>query len=283
MNRTNQILSFLVLILCAVLITGCNSSKNKIPDNVPDIIERIYKNMSDLKSYSTKSTLSMDMVLSGTETKSVFETTVGMQMNPLELTILHNNTVGGESSSSYIYGSEEENEMQLYCFENGQWTKDATSQESVEKIKEQYASPIEFDLYFVNIDSFEISESGEETTVLEGTVSKENVVEILKETGVLKQLSLTSFPEETIEKMEPISVKVWVNNKTVCIEKFELDMTKTYQNLCSILFTEESKVNPEIKECKMVIDEIQINEELEVILPEDAKKALDDLREEQEK
>lgn len=270
------ILCILLLWVTVCSISGC--SRNKIPETVPEIITEIYENMTDLKSYSMVSTLTMDMELSKNPTKVEVITKVGLSNHPFEVTIVNDSSVENvEKEETYLYCIQEEDGVNVYCYDNGEWLKTKPEVETVEALKNQYASPIEFDLYFLNIDSFTISEQTEEETILVGTVNKENVVSILKETGVLRQLSLTSLPEESLVDLQPIEVKVWVDNETVCITKFEVDMTNTYQNITTLLFNEESYVNPVINQCILTIEQITVGEQADVDIPEAAQKALEEL------
>ena len=103
---------------------------------------------------------------------------------------------------------------------------------------------------------------------------------ILKQTGVLKQLSLTSYPEASLKDIAPIDLKLWINNETITIERFEVDMTSTYQYITNEVFGENSKVNPIINSCALSIEVMALNEEYDIGMPEEAKVALDNLEKE---
>lgn len=267
-----------VLLGYMFLLYGCSFSGDKIPDTVPDIITMLYTNMTELDSYSAESTLTMDMILSGAQSDMKIVTEVGMQKKPLELTVVHKSQMEQTETTSYLYGQGSESGMDVYYYENNQWTKEVLDQTSAQSILEQYSSPVDFNLYFADTDTFEIAAQTEEFTLLKGTVAKENVIKTLKDTGVLQQLSLTSISQEMLNNIEPIVVEVKVNNKTVGLEQFVLDMTATYQSLCELIFTEETKVDPKINKCTIVMEKFRANEALGISIPENVKSELEKMK-----
>lgn len=261
------------LLVISCMVCGCN----RVPDNATDLLSKVYKNMAEVSCYSMNSKLVMDTSISGSSSKIIIDTQMSMTPDPFELTIVHNSQYGTkEPTTTYMYTRQKE-ESENYCYVENEWKKTKVEQRQIESLKEEYREPIDFGLYFNEVDSFTITSSDDEAIVIEGTVSGSNMVRVLKETGALKQLSLTSFPEEELSTAKPIKVKAWVNPDTFCMEKVSIDMTGTYQDLTKLLFGDDSLVCPQINQCVMELSDIIINSTNSITMPEEIQTALNDL------
>lgn len=263
---------------CILLLVGSFNSCNRVPDNAEDLLSKVYKNMAEVDSYYMDSKLTMDTSMQGTLTTTAVETNVGMTKKPFQLSIAYHGQVGqNEPATTYMY-IEQGDSLKTYFYENKTWNETTVETGQVEELKDKYSTPLDFGLYFNEVDSFTITSSDDEVIVLEGAVSNYNMVNVLKQTGVLKQLSLSSFPEAQLKDAKPIKVSAWVDKESLCITKVILDMTGTYQDLANLLFGEDSIVCPKINQCVMEMNNITLNKEYDVAMPEDVKAALDQLR-----
>ncbi len=266
------------VLCCMLLLITSLSGCNGVPDNAKDMLSKVYKNMAEVDSYYMDSKLVMETSMQGTLTTTTVDTTVGMTKNPFELSIIYHGQVGEqEPDTTYMYIKQGDT-LRTYYYENNVWNETNVAEDQIDELKDRYSTPLDFGLYFNEVDSFTITSSDDEVIVLEGAVSDYNMVNVLKQTGVLKQLSLTTFPEVQLKDAKPIKVTSWVDPDTLCINKVVLDMTGTYQDLANLLFGEDSIVCPQINQCMMEMNNIKINTDYEVIMPDDVKAALDQLR-----
>lgn len=273
-RRFKQCIKVTVSILVvSYMVCGCN----RVPDNATDLLSQVYKNMAEVSCYSMNSKLVMDTSMSGSSSTITIDTQMSMTPDPFELTIVNTSQYGKEEpTTTYMYTRQKE-ELENYCYVENEWKKTKIEQSQIDSLKEEYSEPIDFGLYFNEVDSFTITSSNDEAIVIEGTVSGSNMVRVLKETGALKQLSLTSFPEERLSTARPIKVKAWVNPDTICMEKVSIDMTGTYQDLTNLLFDDDSLVSPQINQCVMELSNIIINDTNTILMPEEIQTALNNL------
>ena len=271
MCRFNK--KLVVVITCLIVIitlSGCS----KTPDTAKDYLAKAYKNMSEVKSFSMSTKLVMDTSMSGINSSMVVNTEVAMNHKPFELTIVQNQQgKDGIPTTNYMY-TRQKGPLQTFLYEKGKWNKIEMDEEQFEEQKMEYNTPVDFGLYFNEVDSFAITSSKDKVIVLEGTVSGDNMVNVLRKTGALKQLSLSSFPEKELEDARPIKVKASLNADTVCLTKVSIDMADTYQDLSNLLFGEDSLVNPKINQCTVELNNIKLNQQYEISMPEDIKLAL---------
>ena len=219
------------------------------------------------------SKLVMDTTLSGATSSITIQTKIGMTKEPFELSIANEQQTGDKSKLAYMYAKQKE-AIDVFSYEGAEWEKDSISKEQVEELKNNYRTPLDFGLYFNEVDSFAITSSDDKAIVIEGTISGSNMIKVLKETGALKQLSLTSFPDSKFENAHPIKVKAWVDPDTICITNVSIDMTETYQDLTNLLFDEDSVVHPQINQCVMEINNISINKDYTNIIPNEIQAKL---------
>ena len=265
----------LCTIICLVLIAISLGSCNKKPDKAKDLLAKVYKNMAEVNGFSMDSKLVMDTTMSGVTSSVSIERKVGVTREPFELTIVQESKNGEEEPlSTYMY-TRKKDKMETFLYDKGQWQKSELDDIQRKDLMEEYKAPIEFALYFNEVDSYTITSSTDEAIVIEGIVSGSNMVNVLKETGALKQLSLTSFPEEQLANSKPIKIKAWVDPKTYHFTKVTINMAETYQDLTNLLFGEDSLVSPTINECSVELTHITINQPISITIPKDIKSSLD--------
>ena len=257
----------------SMILVGCN----QVPDNAKDLLAKVYKNMAEVSSYSMDTKLTMDTSMSGAANSISINTKIGMTLEPFELMIAHEYQDGkDEPVIDYMY-TRQADTFDAFFYEKDKWNKTVIDENQIQELKEEYSTPVDFGLYFNQVDSFAITSSDHEAIVIEGTVSGSNIVNVLKNTGALKQLSLTSFPEDQLKDARPIKVKAWVNPDDLCLTKVSVDMAETYQDLTNLLFGENSLVSPQINQCIIELNHICVNSPYDITMPEDIKKELDKL------
>ena len=271
---TKQLFGTLMcLVLLVATVVGCNNK----PDSGKDLLAKVYKKMAKVSSFSMHSKLLMDTTMSGVTSLVSVDNELGVVLEPFELTMKQEYKDGEkESVTNYMY-TKPDKKMETFLYNNGQWNKTEISSKQIQDFKEKYSSPVDFCLYFNEVDSFTITSSDDEAIVLEGTVSESNMVNVLKETGALKQLSLTSFPEDKLGNSKPIIIKAWVDPSSMCFTKVSVDMTQTYQDLTNLLFGEDSLVSPKINQCMVELSNIVINKPQDITMPADIQASLDKL------
>ncbi len=262
------------VLLCLILVSATLLGCGKTPDNPKELLAKVYKDMAEVSSFNMKSKLMMDTSMSSIASNVQVNTEVGMTKDPFELTVVQEYCNDGEEPvTNYMY-TRQAKTLERFLYKNGQWNKTEVDLKQLEELKKEYSGPIDFSLYFNEVDSFTITSTDAKEIVIEGTVSGSNMVNVLKETGVLKQLSLSSFPEKQLEGAKPIKVKAWISKKSQCFTKISVDMAATYQDLTNLLFGENSTVNPKINQCIVELYDICINQQYSIVMPEDIKSSL---------
>lgn len=247
-------------------------SCNRLPEEPNEIIKEVTKNMTALTSQQFDTTMELDMMVAGEKKQTKIVSRLTLQKEPFEIH-LHTRTqfnekmeetsdlycIKGEDGVYYSYLKDKENK-----------SKQNLSEENVMYLSEKYRTPIEYELYFSNIKSFQKVEGQDDgVQILKGSVGEDKVLTILLNTGVLSQLQLTSFPEELLERVKPMDVTIWVNKKTALLEKLELNMTNTFKELVELVFGKESTVIPEINDCRITIDQLKTDRISEITVPDE--------------
>lgn len=261
----------IAFVFMAFLLYGCN----RFPEEPNKIVEEVKKNMTTLDSQQSDTTMEFDMTVAGEQKKTKVVSRLTLYKEPFEMQ-LHTNTQLNskvQEMDDIFCTIGEDGEYYIYIKQNQKKSKQKVSKENLNYISEKYVSPIDYELYFSNINSFQKIEGGEEDVqILKGSVREDKVISILLNTGVLTQLQLTSFPEEVSKKVKPMDVTIWVNKKTVMLEKLELDMTKTFQELVELVFDKDSTVIPEINHCSITIDQLKTKDISEITVPDELLK-----------
>ncbi len=264
------------VILCLILISATLLGCGNTPDNAKELLAKVYNNMAEVSSFGMKSKLMMDTSMSSIASSIQINTEVQMTNDPFVLTVVQEYCNDGqEPVTNYMY-TRQAKALETFLYKNGQWNKTEIDLNQLEELKKEYSGPVDFSLYFNEVASFTITSSDDKVIVVEGTVSGSNMVNVLKETGVLKQLSLSSFPEEQLEGAKPIKVKAWIDKDSLCFTKISIDMAATYQDLTNLLFGEDSLVNPQINQCMVELNDICINQQYSVVMPEDIQSSLNE-------
>ncbi len=250
-----------------MFMVACSSNKG-IPTDVEDIMEEIYHNMMSVESFRMESEMVLDMNMSNKNSLSKVGASLVVVQSPFAMYV-HNLTNLDEEEvvSNEMYCVKEEDTYYIYSRMNESWAKNSIDSDSVAELSKDNKKPLDLDLYLTNLESFYIGEQTEMSTILIGTVAKENVLNILIKTNALAQLELTSIPDDMLANLSQIKLKMVVDNDTICITKFEVDMTDTFKDLIQLMFNEDSIVKPQINECKMIVDSIMINQDSEITVP----------------
>ncbi|MDO5294022.1 MAG: hypothetical protein Q4F05_14880 [bacterium] len=255
------------VLIMSLWMTGC--SRSNAPDNAHDILSMAYSNMSSLSSYSAVTTFHLSMEYTETTKQIHIVSNITGVNEPMEIMMEHK--LDGETDFTYDYIYEKEDEEYRTSYAMGKWSKpEKISKELVESLN----SPVLFGVYFIDINSFEIVKKDKESIVLEGKIGKEHLDSALKESGALRQFSLTSLTKEVMEALPEIKVRAWINQETVTISKVELDMKETLQALIPALIGRNSVASAKVAECTMVLDQIKQNEVTPVNIPGEIKKSL---------
>ena len=79
----------MLLLICSMYILSSCEQKKTLPDEVPDILREVYKNMNDPERYATVATLKMEMTLSGKDATVEIITKTALQKEPFHVTIIN--------------------------------------------------------------------------------------------------------------------------------------------------------------------------------------------------
>lgn len=259
----------LLILLCVCSLCSCG--RDSLPEYAPDIISTTYQNMSDIKTFRIHGKLTLVMRLSGKEHTYMVDTTAVSLEDPREITVkMESGEKQAEKEVRFLYYEETLSKESCFLFQGDSWIE-----ESKEEISE-FEDPVPFGAYLSQKESFHKVAEEDGVACLQGTVSGNSIVYALEESGVLKRFSLTGLTEEMANALEPVQVKLWVENKGEMIIKMEADMTETVKKMATLLYDKNGVAGPEILSCSYAIDSITLNKVVELPLPEQAEKVLRD-------
>lgn len=250
--------------LLVLSMVGCSSSKSNIPEKPEEIISKARTNMESSKNFTATSTFAMGIDASGEAGEMTFTTKTTAFKSPFKMKSEVTADMGeGDAANSEMICDKEDAQYYVYSLYNDAWTKDKVEQTQVDAVAEKYKMPVDLDTYVKNPASLKITGVDKENknlTVLEGTISGEDAVNVLGNSGVLTQLGLTTVPDEIATSIQPITIKIWVNNSSVIIEKFSVDMKTAMQSLIDAIAAEgNTDLGVSITKCETMIDNIVLN------------------------
>lgn len=244
MGKRKSVLTAVLLIL-ALTLSACALGRK---GEAADALERSQETLQTIRSLHYDTVLELSLSAQGQSLDMTTTTAVDYIASPLIMKLEFSVALGGETddAATILYLVEENGGAALYMdTDEGsglQWTREEVSRSELER----YDAVTLMDFYFTSGQGFapaaEETVKGARTIRYEGVVAREDLERVMESSGlmeVLGKLGQDGAAIAGLENLEPLPIRIWVEQETYYPVKCELDLTGLMQLLMTQGFGEE--------------------------------------------
>lgn len=237
MKKFKSIISVLVIFCLGItLLSGCGLTKPKTPE---EIITAVVKNISDVKSISYD--MNMDMAVGSGDTSSMNITTkmdVDMICKPMQFQgnlSMDMGILGNQSMKIYAESADDEFNTYFSSDDGASWMMQTMSKESFAQFDSSESLKLYLDVLKNVTEAGTETINGVETTKFDCSISNEDLVNTLKESGALSQLTMLGLDEDSLEQlytsMGDLPFTIWVDTEKYLPVRYQFDMGAALQQI----------------------------------------------------
>lgn len=210
--------------------------------SIEDIMKTAQANMADVKSMSYDMTMSMEMKANDETLKIATSGKVDQIVDPITMKLDMNVDMGEVGNmNTAMYVAQDGDKYMLYTgIDAGDgnlvWQKQEMADTSA---FDQMDARESFDLYLSSAESFKENGTetvaGAEATRYDGTISEEDLAQVLEASGVMDQFSSLGITGDQLDTMltdlGDLPISLWISKADQIPVKYEMDMTAIMQSL----------------------------------------------------
>lgn len=263
-------------------LAGCGGGTVLSAEETKELLALSQKTMATVESMAAEMTMEMDMSMGEETAETTTVAKILTQQNPLRMQMDISATLedGTEAQNMQMYAEEEDGKLKTYVLAANTWYSQTMELGSLA----QYNAEENVALYLSNLDDFSATATEKindtEATKIEGTLKKDVLQQVLKESGMTESAAAMGVTEEQLaaltESVESLPLTLWIDADGYVL-KYEMDLTAIMQKIMDKAMEAagstdaSSAVKVEKTSISMVCS--QFNAVKEITIPEEAKSA----------
>ena len=287
MKALKKVAATTALVMGMTTMASCGSKTVSMPQEAKDIAKLATERTAELNSYELNGSMGVAVEAMGQKLDMDVSIDMVYFKDPMKMkmdmkAVDNTGEMFKEEITTSMYFMKEGDNYVTYTEAEGMWTKtvmDAEDEES-KKLIEQMESGMTFvdeSLYGMYTKS---AEQPENETALDFVITGEQIVDMLKKSGVdTSSLEASGVSTDIFAQIGEIPMTMTVDNENIYWKSVSVDLTEMVQNLLNTVLEQygallgEGEVSVNVGEIKMDLTYNKYNEAKDFTLPEEAKNA----------